>query len=156
MRPPEVPTSPTMTIRKANKSDAARIADIHRTSREAAMPWLPDLHTRAEDLWFYENLVIPDQDVSVHELNGDITGFISTAGGWLHHLYVDPKHWKHGIGALLLLSAQARNNSLQLWVFQDNTKARNFYKAHGFTELELTDGKANEEQLPDVKMIWEL
>lgn len=120
------------------------------------MPWLPDLHTPSEDLWFYENLVIPDQDVEVHELDGDITGFIATAEGWLHHLYVVPDHWKKGIGALLLLSAQARNTSLQLWVFQDNTSARAFYTAHGFTELEFTDGKANEEQLPDVKMIWQL
>jgi len=145
-----------MSLRKATKSDAARIADIHRASRMGAMPWLPDLHTPAEDLWFYENLVIPDQDVMVYEVDGTIAGFISCADGWLHHLYVDPEYWGKGLGAVLLLHAQAHNKSLQLWVFQQNEKARGFYAAHGFSELELTDGKANEEQLPDVKMIWRL
>lgn len=145
-----------MTIRKATKADAARIAEIHRRSRETAMPWLPDLHTPAEDLWYYENLVIPDQDVAIHEVDGVITGFIATAEGWLHHLYVDPDHWKRGIGALLLLSAQAHNKSLQLWVFQQNIPAIAFYEAHGFAQIEHTDGKANEEKLPDVRMRWQL
>ncbi len=120
------------------------------------MPWLPDLHTPAEDLWFYENLVIPDQDVRVHEINGEITGFVATAEGWLHHLYVDPDHWKKGIGALLLLSAQTHNKILQLWVFQQNTRAIAFYEAYGFAQIECTNGEANEEKLPDIKMSWHM
>ena len=154
--PPEAPKVTIMTIRKASKTDASRIAEIHRRSREEAMPWLPDLHTPEEDLWFYENLVIPDQDVAVHEVNGEITGFIATAQGWLHHLYVDPDHWGHGIGALLLLSAQSHNKTLQLWVFQQNTGAIRFYEAHGFTQIERTDGEANEEKFPDIKMSWHI
>jgi len=145
-----------MTIRKALKSDAARIAEIHRASRDASMPWLPDLHTAAEDLWFYENLVIPDQDVDVHEIDGQITGFIATAQGWLHHLYVHPDHFRKGIGALLLLSAQAHHKTLQLWVFQQNTAAIAFYESHGFAQIERTDGEANEEKLPDIRMSWRL
>ncbi|SEW42551.1 N-acetylglutamate synthase, GNAT family [Cognatiyoonia koreensis] len=145
-----------MSIRKATKQDAARIAEIHQISRETAMPWLPVLHTPAEDLWFYENLVIPDQDVEVHEIDGVITGFSATGEGWLHHLYVDPAYWKKGVGALLLLSAQARNKELYLWVFQQNQNARDFYSAHGFKEVEFTDGQANEEQMADLKMHWTL
>jgi len=117
---------------------------------------VPELHTPAEDLWFYENLVIPDQDVEVYMVDDTIAGFVACAEGWLHHLYVDPEFWGKGIGSVLLLSAQTHNKALQLWVFQQNEKARAFYQAHGFSELELTDGAANEEKLPDLRMIWRL
>jgi chorismate mutase len=32
--------------------------------------------------------------------------------------------------------------------------AREFYARHGLVELERTDGSANEERQPDVKMVW--
>jgi len=48
----------------------------------------------------------------------------------------------------------ARRKDLRLWVFQRNERARAFYAKNGFLELELTDGDANEEKMPDVLMHW--
>ena len=39
-------------------------------------------------------------------------------------------------------------------MFEVNQPARGFYRRHGFVELERTDGSANEEHAPDVKMVW--
>ena len=43
---------------------------------------------------------------------------------------------------------------LALWTFQSNTRAQEFYRRHGFTEVRRTDGSANEERVPDVRMVW--
>jgi len=109
-----------LKLRKAIPDDADRLADIHATSRAAAMP----------------------------------LGFIAITDKWLHHLYIDPAYADQGIGTGLLHSAMARRKELRLWVFQRNTRARAFYAANGFLELELTDGEANEEKMPDVLMHW--
>ena len=47
-----------------------------------------------------------------------------------------------------------RPDGFGLWVFEINGPARDFYGRHGFVELERTDGSANEEQSPDIKMVW--
>jgi hypothetical protein len=43
---------------------------------------------------------------------------------------------------------------LELWVFQRNDAAREFYARHGFIELRRTDGSGNEEREPDVRLAW--
>lgn len=143
-----------MKLRKATTADADRLADIHAISRATAMPWLPVIHTPAEDRWFYRHIVIPDHNVEVCEIDGLIVGFVAITDTWLHHLYIDPAFAGQGIGTGLLQSAMGRRKELRLWVFQRNTRARDFYAANGFLELELTDGEANEEKMPDVLMQW--
>ena len=39
-------------------------------------------------------------------------------------------------------------------MFESNVAARAFYARHGLVELERTDGSANEERRPDVRMAW--
>ena len=59
------------------------------------------------------------------------------------------------IGTLLLDLAKARRpGGFSLWVFESNTPARAFYAHHGLVELELTDGRTNEERARDVRMAW--
>lgn len=142
-------------FRAAVPDDADRIAQIHRAARAAAMPWLPVIHSEAEDRWFYRHIVIPDHDVEVCVDDGQIMGFVAITDKWLHHLYVDPTTQGGGIGTALLEKAMAKRPELNLWVFQQNTPARAFYAAHGFVDVELTDGQANEEKTPDVHMRWE-
>lgn len=80
--------------------------------------------------------------------------FIAVHRGWLNHLYIAPDHWGAGLGRQLLETARAEARDLQLWVFQRNERARNFYARHGFAERERTDGQANEEKEPDIRMEW--
>ena len=141
-------------FREANASDAPAIATLHRVSREAAMPWLPVIHSPDEVLEFFRDQVLPGQTVIVADTLGQVTGFAAYADGWLNHLYVAPNAWRDGIGSQLLRRVQAASDVLQLWTFQRNSTARAFYARFGFEEVELTDGQRNEEKTSDVRMIW--
>jgi len=143
-----------MILRKAEVSDASDIAAIHRRARAAGMPWLPVLHTPAQDIGFFTNRVLPVETVQVTIAGQKIAGFSAFHDGWLNHLYIDPDNWRTGIGAALLSHAQTVNSALQLWTFQGNLAARAFYAAAGFKEAEFTDGRANEEKTPDVRLLW--
>jgi ribosomal protein S18 acetylase RimI-like enzyme len=44
---------------------------------------------------------------------------------------------------------------LRLWVFEPNEGAIRFYENHGFTTIRKTDGRDNEEKVPDRQMIWQ-
>ena len=141
-------------LREAILSDAPALARLHRASRANAMPWLPVIHTPDEDLEFFRDRVLPGQAVLVAEVSNEVAGFIAYAEGWLNHLYVAPACWRSGVGSRLLSATQAASTVLQLWAFQNNTGARAFYARHGFEEVEFTDGVSNEENMPDVRMVW--
>ena len=82
-------------------------------------------------------------------------GYVRFSGDWLDDLYVDPGHPREGIGSALLGVAMSRKPAgFSLWVFEENGPARAFYRSHGLVELERTDGSANEERSPDVRVLW--
>ncbi|MEM9377117.1 MAG: GNAT family N-acetyltransferase [Pseudomonadota bacterium] len=145
-----------MNIRPATLDDARRIAEIHRTARAQAMPWLPVRHSAEEDFEFFRNQVIAEQTVFVAhtETAQDLAGFVAFGDGWLNHLYVSPNAFRIGVGSELLRLAQDSSPVLRLWTFQRNQIARNFYAKRGFSEVEWTNGDANEEKTADVKMVW--
>ena len=133
------------------EADADAVAQLHRLSVRTAMPWLPDLHTPEEDRSFFAEELRISRGWVVEEA-GDLAGFAVLRDGWLRHLYVDPAHQGQGIGSALLDAALSASPVLQLWAFQRNTRAREFYRARGFVEVEWTDGAGNEEREPDVRM----
>jgi len=143
-----------MMIDTATLADAVGLATLHRTARQAAMPWLPVLHTPDQVVWFFKSRVLPVERVWVARDAKQIAGFIAVHEGWLNHLYIDPGHWGGGWGTKLLDVARADTGRLQLRVFQQNTRARHFYACRGFLERELTDGQNNEEGMPDLRMEW--
>jgi chorismate mutase len=84
-----------------------------------------------------------------------IVGFATLAEAFLDALYVGPEHQGFGVGTALLDLAKARRpDGFALWVFASNAPARAFYRRHGLLELEHTDGSANEERSPDLRMAW--
>lgn len=139
--------------RRAIAADAPAIAVLHRLSLRTAMPWLAELHTPAEDLVFFAG-VVATQTVWVIEGEGGLLGFAAVHEGWLNHLYVHPDRQTAGVGSVLLERVRADVDTLQLWAFQRNSRARAFYEAKGFEALELTDGSRNEEREPDVRYGW--
>ena len=120
------------------------------------MPWLPVMHSAEEELAYFRGTVLREEKVFVAQAqpNHPIIGFVSFKEPWLNHLYVDPAHFRTGVGTALLTFVQLKSGALNLWTFQKNTGARAFYASHGFEEVELTDGQANEERTPDVRMAW--
>jgi GNAT superfamily N-acetyltransferase len=119
------------------------------------MPWLPILHSEAEDRQFFAG-VIAECEVLVVRREGRPIAFIALRGDDLvEHLYVSPEAQRTGIGSALLHAAKSRcPGGLRLMTFQRNYGARAFYARHGFIEVELTDGSANEEREPDVLLSW--
>ena len=84
-----------------------------------------------------------------------IVGFANIEGNWLNGLYVAPDAARTGVGSALLDVVKGiRPDGFGLWVFESNTPARDFYRKHGLTDLERTDGSTNMERAPDIKMAW--
>ncbi|HTD14165.1 MAG TPA: GNAT family N-acetyltransferase, partial [Chthoniobacterales bacterium] len=69
-------------------------------------------------------------------------------------LYVLPSAQRHGIGTALLDIARGAFSSLNVWTFQRNTAARNFYESRGFVKIKETDGADNAEKEPDILYFW--
>lgn len=141
-------------MRAATAQDAAAIAKLHREARETAMPWLPDLHTRDEDLAFFRDAVLAEDEVFVLADDARLVAFIALKPGWIDHLAVSPRAWRQGLGRRLVRFAKTRSPQLDLWTFQRNAPARALYASEDFAEVELTDGAANEECEPDVRCRW--
>lgn len=146
-------TDADLQLRPATESDAAAVTAVHLSSRrEAAMP--AGVHTDDEvGAWLAARL--RDDEVWVAESDGAVVGYARMTATWLDDLYVAPEHARQGVGAALLDLVKAqRPAGFCLWVFEMNAPARAFYARHGLVELERTDGSANEEGEPDVRMAW--
>ena len=149
------------TIRRAKASDSTEIAELFIRVR-AQMAYLPRLHTDNETRDFIAEVVETDE-VWVSE-NTDtkldrITGFAAIHDEpekiWLDHLYIAPTAQGQGYGAALLTKVKTqRPQGFSLWTFQQNEGARRFYERHGLTLARLTDGRDNEEKLPDALYVW--
>ncbi len=143
-------------IRRADATEAQALARLFRAVRRADLPYLPELHTPEEDLWFFRHRVFAECEVWAA---GAVDAFIafrqeSINQGWVDHLYVGGMHQGRGLGTALLAQAMRSHASLRLRVFQQNAAAILFYQARGFREIERTDGSRNEERAPDVLMEW--
>jgi putative acetyltransferase len=130
-----------MEVDTATRGDADTVAAIFRAARRAAMPWLPRLHSDADDRRYFAEHVIGACDVLVMRCEGRPVAFLALRNDMVEHLYVRPDAQPAGIGSALLEVAKGRRPSgLRLWVFQRNHAARAFYARHGFAEVRFTDG----------------
>jgi ribosomal protein S18 acetylase RimI-like enzyme len=143
-------------LRRAAQAHAERIAAIFTSSRRAAMPYLPLLHTESEVLEWIRDVVLRDSLVMLAvEDDRNVGGFAAVRSGVLEHLYVAPHLQGRGLGTLLLVAAKEENpRNLRLHVFQRNLAARRFYERRGFKLVELRDGSSNEEGEPDAVYEW--
>lgn len=115
-------------------------------------PWMPRIHTRAEDISF-AGMMVERGWVTVAE-EQTMTGFMAREGAIIHALYVAPDARGQGVGSCLLTEAQHSADHLSLWTFQENTRAQTFYERHGFAETMRTEGDRNDEGLPDILYQW--
>jgi GNAT superfamily N-acetyltransferase len=143
-----------LEIREAVPADTDRVATVFQHARRAAMPWLPVIHTDAEDRRFFGRTV-DSGHVVVAVLDDEVVGFaaVDPVEHLLDHLYVDPALHRRGVGRRLVDHVRAEHEGpLQLWAFTENRSARAFYAALGAVELYETDGSGNEERTPDVRL----
>ena len=87
-----------MILRRASLDDAGAIARLHRLTVRESLPFLPELHTAEEDLWFFRERLMVENEVWVSESDGEISGYVAFKPGWVSHLYVHPQHQGRRIG----------------------------------------------------------
>ncbi|WP_193614866.1 GNAT family N-acetyltransferase [Nocardioides lijunqiniae] len=142
-----------LVLRPADPRDAAAVAMVHLEARSAA-PMPPPAHPEHEVRAWLSGRLVADE-VWVAERGGHVAGYARLTETWLDDLYVAPPHAGAGVGSALLdLAKSRRPEGFCLWVFETNAPARAFYARHGLVELERTDGTANEERAPDIRMAW--
>lgn len=145
-----------LIVRPATADDLSTLAEVHLASRRAAAPAIPPgPHTDDEVRSWVRGWDLTAYDVWVAAQDGDLVGYARWTPTWLDDLYVRPGAQGQGVGSALLDLVKAqRPDGFGLWVFEANRPARDFYAARGLIELERTDGSANEEMAPDLRLVW--
>lgn len=147
-----------VSLRLAGQDDLPAVAELYLAVRRAAVPLMPPgVHPDDDVRRWVASWDLSTRDVWLAEAGPDavLVGFATLTPTWLESLYVAPSAQREGIGSALLELAKAqRPDGFALWVFESNVAARAFYARHGLVELERTDGSANEERRPDVRMAW--
>jgi ribosomal protein S18 acetylase RimI-like enzyme len=138
--------------------EGQQIASVWLASRRASFPAIPAPVHADDDVrrWMCDE-VLPTQEVWVAEVDGRIAGMLvlPVGGRWVDQLYVDPEHQRRGVGRALLDRAKSQSpDGLDLWTFETNAGARRFYERHGFVLVESSDGRSNEERVPDCRYRW--
>jgi chorismate mutase len=114
-----------LLLRPAGRDDLPGLAELYVRARAAAVPAMPPgIHPDAEVRAWVGGWDLDAWDVWVAEADGRPQGYAVVAGDWLHSL------------------------------FESNLPARAFYENRGLVPLERTDGSANEERAPDIRMAW--
>ncbi|MFI5730839.1 GNAT family N-acetyltransferase [Kribbella sp. NPDC051587] len=145
-----------LLIRPLEPYDTDEAAQVWWRSRHAPGAQLPlAIHTAEQVATWFADVLLPDAQTWVVLDDGRIVAVLTLDGDDLDQLYVDPDLAGRGIGSTLVdLAKDLRPGGLALWTFQSNLRAQAFYRSHGFTEVRRTDGAANEERAPDVRMVW--
>ena len=142
-------------LRCATDKDAPAIAELFHDSYRL-LTFLPKLHTIEGYRRFVGDFMLKDCEITIAEDDTGIVAFLARRGEEVRQLYTRPDRIGRGAGTQLIDAAKASGvAALELWCFQANTRARDFYEARGFRAICMTDGTQNEERTPDVRYRWE-
>ncbi|QIK95251.1 GNAT family N-acetyltransferase [Sphingomonas sp. HDW15A] len=138
-----------MIIRAAKKEEHEALEEIQRRASLALEDYRTDLEANPDAIAIPE-AQIERGDVIVAELDGRLAGFAALDGSELDGLFVNPEHWRRGIGAALVDAAihEARRRGLSLVTVVANPTARSFYEKCGFR----MEGQAQTRFGPAIKM----
>ncbi|MGB9150459.1 MAG: GNAT family N-acetyltransferase [Burkholderiales bacterium] len=144
-----------LSIRAAEKFDAAEIAALYLASRKLLSAYAPLMHSDKNIFDWIENSLIPSGGVTVALIENKIIGMSATSWhggfGWIDQLYIVPQHIGQGAGtALLMYALQKLPPPIRLYTFQANDSASRFYQRHGFVAIEFSDGANSEERAADI------
>ncbi len=145
-----------MNIRKAEKKDLSRIAEILVFVKR--MKYRPIF--KNDDYSFGELQVINVAEeysamldnIWVYD-DGIVKGMLHIEDKEIKELYVDYFFWGQGVGSELIEFAKSNFPVSFLWALEKNPDAVRFYKAHGFRE---TNVKMLEEGTPEYLVRLEL
>ncbi|WP_339770409.1 GNAT family N-acetyltransferase [uncultured Pseudosulfitobacter sp.] len=139
-------------IRAARPLDAGTVGAILGANVDAT-PWLPRVHTRAEEVMFAADMIDAGW-VTTARTDAGVVGFLALQGTEIQALYVAPDAQNRAAGTALLDHAKQQSTRLGLWSFARNTGANRFYERAGFAPVQHTDGAGNDVGLPDIRYEW--
>jgi len=122
-----------LRIRPARSDEHRQLEDLQRRASLELEEYREQL-LGAPDAFGFPLSQIERGDVWVAERNGEIVGFAALDGSELDGLFVEPRHWRSGVGSALVAAAvhEARRRGVSLSV-SAAPAARSFYEACGFS-----------------------
>ena len=87
----------TIKIRHLTPIYGGEAAKIHRAAFDDRLPWLRGLHTPAEDVRFYREVVFSNCEVWGGFEGADLIGFVAFRVGWIDQFYVAPDWQRRGV-----------------------------------------------------------
>ena len=133
-------------IRKPLPTEIEAIIKIWLDGNMQAHPFIQP------DYWLkhigYMRQVLPQSEVYVCEVEGEIAGFIGLDGDYIAGLFVGKQHQSQGIGTSLIKFIKQQHCTLTLAVYKKNEKAMRFYHKQNFVVMEeRIDSNTNEAEL---------
>ena len=143
-------------IRLYKENDFEPVTSLWRRSREISLPEFQRQkgHPFEKDQWYFRNFILKQDRVWVADVDGQPAGFLAMKGDLIDCLYVDPAHWKKGIGKAFLDHARSISpEHVWLYTLQINFVARAFYQKNGFVARKFGISPPPESE-PDVEYHW--
>ncbi|NJS40603.1 MAG: GNAT family N-acetyltransferase [Rhodobacteraceae bacterium] len=141
-----------LTIADAGLADVGALARIMGEWVQET-EWMPVLHSLEDDTAFLTAL-LETHIVRVARTQDGLQGFLARQAGYVTALHVRRGARGRGIGKTFLDEVKATEAEITLWTFQANDRAIAFYLREGFQAVERTDGRGNDEGLPDLLLSW--
>jgi GNAT superfamily N-acetyltransferase len=143
-------------VRQYRSGDFDPVTQLWRRSREVSLPGFQREkgYPFEMDQAYFKDHILAKDEVWIAETQTTSVGFMATHEDLIDHLYVDPGHWRQGIGKMLLDHAKTRSpQHLWLYTLQVNLKARVFYVKNGFVASKFGISPPPELE-PDVEYHW--
>ncbi|MFJ8210417.1 GNAT family N-acetyltransferase [Streptomyces sp. NPDC096033] len=143
-------------LRRAGDADALAAANVWLRPFASALPTVRCAPTGDEIRHWFSTVLVPRYETWVAVSANAVIGVMVLNDAELKQLYIDPPWRGRGLGdRFMAVAKQRRPDGLTLWTFQVNISAQRFYQRHGFTAVEHTDGRRNDEREPDVRFVWQ-
>jgi len=123
-----------MNIRQYKKTDLEQLLTSWEVATRLAHEFMTDDFIAQERINVAE-LYIPNTDVWVAEIDGEVKGFVALMGNEVGALFLLPDYHYRGIGTALMDKAQELHGDLEVEVFKENSMGRQFYSKYGFDYL---------------------
>jgi ribosomal protein S18 acetylase RimI-like enzyme len=131
----------TVHVRPYDPSDWDAVVGIHDAARLDELRSSVGVEAFKDLESTYESEELFAGEVWVAELDGEVAGFLALSDDEVTWTYVDPRHYRRGVGtALLRHVTEPATTRLELTVLDGNEPARRLYEAAGFVVEETRTG----------------
>lgn len=140
-----------IACRVASETDWESLAGIFTQIRERYSPWLDPQRTPPDDL----RKQTEGETIYVAARETEVLGFISVwvPERFIHHLYVDVRHQRWGVGSWLIDHVLRQHGSpLRLKCVEANRQALQFYEKNGWQILDRAVGEEGPYCLMELKL----